>query len=128
MGLRRQAQPWIQKQSQRLDYRCFSPVLPLNEPTALIPENVSRGDLGTSCNSPSWAPPCILLSCSLTIHSNIALSKTAATRQQNRAGSRQQRARLLCTGNGCIPTAAREWKDPAWLQQGLAGCPSMPFL
>lgn len=31
-------------------------------------------------------------------------------------------------GKGCILTAEHECKDPAWLQQGIAGCPLKPFL
>jgi len=64
---------------------------------------------------------------SLTIHSNVALSKTAATRQQSHTGIRQQKAELLRLSEGRILAAEHvSGGTQHSMQQGLAGRASRP--
>lgn len=64
---------------------------------------------------------------SFTTHSNIALSKTAALRQQKCSGTGQQKAGLLHLGKAHILAAEQDgWKDPACCATGLSWMSSKP--
>lgn len=66
---------------------------------------------------------------SFTTHSNIALSKTSAPRQQKCSRTRQQEAGLLHLGKAHILAAEQDgWKDPACPATGLSWMCSMPSL